>query len=134
MSNYNYWERLQKLNLMSLQRRREKLIITFVWMIKNNRIANSIDLKFSTNRKGIVKAILAPFPKIKGKILTIYENSFRIFSVKLWNKLPPTISEINNLSLFKKKLHEYLLLYPDNPPVKGYYHLNNNSLLDYNTK
>ena len=131
MNNYSYWERLKKLNIMSLQRRREKMIIIFVWMLKNNKVTNNINLQFSQDRKGNIKAQIKPLPKIRGRILTIYENSFSITSVKLWNKLPPKICEINNLSLFKIKLHDYLTLYPDNPPVKGYYHTNKNSLLDY---
>ena len=107
------------------------MIIIFVWMLKNNKVTNNINLQFSQDRKGNIKAQIKPLPKIRGRILTIYENSFSITSVKLWNKLPPKICEINNLSLFKIKLHDYLTLYPDNPPVKGYYHTNKNSLLDY---
>ena len=134
MDSYNYWERLKILKIMSLQRRREKMIIIFVWMIKNNKVTNSINLQFHTDRKGNNKVFIRPFPKkIKGELLSIYENSFIIKSGKLWNKLPSTISEIDNLTLFKKKLHEYLLLYPDEPPVNGYYHPNYNSLLEYSS-
>ena len=134
LANLNYWERLKKLKIMSLQRRREKLTILTIWKIKYNRAPNVIDLKFiETNTKKSVKAILKPLPKVKGSLLTLFENSFAIKAVKLWNKLPTEITLIDSFSVFQKQLDALLNLYPDNPPVKGYYHVNSNSLLDYRT-
>ena len=59
-------------------------------------------------------------PKVRGRILTMYESSFQIKAAKLWNKIPGEITNIDSLTLFKKKLNEYLLLYPDKPPITGY--------------
>ena len=130
-----YWDRLTKLGIMSLQRRREKLCIIFTWKIKNNVVPNVINLDFSWNpRKSITTATVKPMPRVRGKLLSSYENSFAIKSARLWNKLPPKLGEITKLSSFRRELDKYLSLFPDCPPVKGYFHVNTNSILDYNNK
>ena len=134
MRRYDYWTRLRKLGIMSLQRRREKQTIILVWKIKNNIITNDIGLEFKANKyNSIMKATLKPLPRVRGKLLSTYENSFIIRSAKLWNKLPPQLTEIITFPLFEKRLERYFALIPDNPPVHGYPHITNNSILDYNT-
>ena len=110
------------------------MTIVYIWKIKNNKVPNDINFQFSSNgRRSGNKAVVKPLPKVKGKLLSIYESGFQIRAAKLWNKVPNEITSINNLNTFKESLNDYLLLYPDKPPVKGYYHVNNNSLLDYQT-
>ena len=131
---FDYWTRLSKLGIMSLQRRREKLIILLVWKLKNNLIPNDIDLEFAKcERNGKTKAILKPLPRVKGKLLSSYEESFLIKSAKLWNKLPSRLTEISSFAVFQLKLQNYLSFYPDLPPVQGYYHETKNSICDYRT-
>ena len=134
MGDLDYWERLTKLNIFSLQRRREKLTILHVWKIKNEIVPNDINLQFSFNvHKSRFDAVVKPLPRVRGRLLSIYESSFQIKAAKLWNKLPSQITSLNNLSAFKEKLNKYLIGYPDRPPVTGYYHITKNSLLDYRT-
>ena len=134
VKDLNYWDRLKALKIMSLQRRREKLIILFVFKIKNNMVPNDIGLKFvCNNRRSHMQAVVKSMPKNRGKLLTLYENSFVVKAAKLWNKLPHQISTITSHSVFRNKLDAYLNLYPDCPPVSGYYHVNTNSLIDYAT-
>ena len=117
MHDLDYWARLKELNLMSLQRRREKLSILLVWKIKNNHIPNVVNLEFKKNPRNLkVKAILKPMPKVVGKCLSLYENSFCIKSAKLWNTLPSHLTEILDLNTFEKNLELYLKLFPDQPP------------------
>ena len=131
----NYWDRLSKLGIMSLQRRREKLSLILTWKIKNGIVPNVINLSFSWNeRKSTTIAALKPMPKVRGKLLSSYENSFSIKAAKLWNKLPPNLTVITTLNVFRRELDRYLSLFPDCPPVKGYCHQNKNSLLEFNTK
>ena len=83
MKDFDYWERLSILKITSLQRRREKLIILHIWKILNNIYPNSINLQFKEHhRTTAIKAILKPLPKIKGKSLTKYEESFQINGAK----------------------------------------------------
>ena len=134
MDNYDYWTRLSKLGITSLQRRREKFTITLVWKIKNNLIPNDINLEFKINKRNSqIRAVVKPLPRVRGKLLSSYENSFAIRAAKLFNKLPSKLMEISSLPLFKSRLEQYLSFYTDNPPVNGYYHRVKNSITDYRT-
>ena len=54
VQHLNYWERLKALNLMSLQRRRERYVILQMWKILHCVSPNDIDTQFSTPpRQGI---------------------------------------------------------------------------------
>ena len=84
MANLNYWDRLKQLDIMSLQRRKEKLVILHTSKIKNKFVPNDLKLEFKRNdRTSAVKAILKPMPRIKGSLLTSYENSFIILSATM---------------------------------------------------
>ena len=125
----NYWERLDFLKIMSLQRRRERILIINIWKIKNNIIPNTINLTFKLNqRANAIRAVLKPLPKIKGRILTCYEESFLINAPKLWNLLPGPLTQIDSLPIFKTALNTFLSKIPDKPPIPGYPFSSNNSL------
>ena len=132
MADLDYWGRLECLQIKSLQRRREIQILILVWKLKHNVIPNDVNLEFAQNKRNFkVKAVLKPMPKVKGRLLTSYEQSFIIKSAKLWNTLPSSLTEISDFSLFKIKLNNYVNLIPDKPPVHGYPHMTNNSIKDY---
>ena len=132
MREIDYWSRLEKLKIRSLQRRREKQIILHVWKILNNVYPNSINLEFKeTQRPKAIRAILNPLPRIRGRTLTLYESSFIINSVKLWRILPPKLTYIDDLNKFKLELDKFLNTIPDKPPLPNYPYLNKNSLIDH---
>ena len=127
----NYWERLKVLNLKSLQRRREVIIITHIWKIKYKIYPNSFNLKFKVFRRtGAEKAILLPLPKVGSRLQTLHEESFIIKSCKLWNVLPAHLTQIASLSSFKHQLNKFISSLPDKPPIPGYPYTNNNSLTE----
>ena len=133
MNQFNYWDRLKNLNIMSLQRRREKLIILHVWKILNNKTPNSIGIQFKFNERFFsIRADVKSLPSVRGSVLTKFENSFVIKSAKLWNIIPPNLTTITSLNLFKMKLENFLSQIADEPPLPGYpFRLNsNNSLLN----
>ena len=74
--------------------------------------------------------MVKPLPKVKGKILTTYDESFPILSAKLWNILPSKITKIDFLDSFKIHLDKFLDIIPDEPPLPGYPSNSNNSLLN----
>ena len=113
MRNFNYWERLKALNLKSLQRRREVIIITHIWKIKYGIYPNSFDLTFKVFRRtGAEKAMLLPLPRIGGRLQTLLEESFLVKSCKLWNVLPASLTHIDSLGSFKHQLFIiYLFIY-----------------------
>ena len=89
----NYWERLEKLKLKSLQRRREITILKHIWKIKNEVNPNSINLNFKHhNRTNSIKLVLPPLTKIVGNAQTKLEESFAIKGAKLWNALPSQLT------------------------------------------
>ena len=114
LRDLNYWERLNNLKLMSLQRRREKLMIVHVWKIKNNFFPNSINLSFKLHKRtNAMKAVIKPLSKIKGRLLTAYDASFIIKAGRLWNILPGKITQLTSMSSFKVELNNFLLTIPD---------------------
>ena len=133
VKDLNYWERLDKLKIMSLQRRREKIAILHIWKIKNQIYPNSIEVKFKKDRRSQAdRAVLRPLPKVQMGLVTKIDESFLIRSAKLWNKIPPNLTTITNYSTFKSELHLFLSKLPDRPPLPGYSFANHNSVLDIN--
>ena len=61
LSQLNYWERLKKLNLMSLQRRRERYTIIHTWKIANGAAPNDINMVFRRNQRLGLKIIPPKF-------------------------------------------------------------------------
>ena len=53
MKDLNYWQRLEALDLMSLQRRRQRYELIHVWKIHKGLVPNCVDMKFKTGRKGV---------------------------------------------------------------------------------
>ena len=54
LSELDHWQRLEKLKLLSLQRRRERYTIMHTWKIVNDQAPNNIDMSFySTARLGV---------------------------------------------------------------------------------
>ena len=71
----NYWNRLSKLKLMSLQRRRERYSIIHVWKILNGDAPNDIGMTFKTHQRHGIKAIIPPLnTKAQKSMSTHYDN------------------------------------------------------------
>ena len=135
MKDYSYWERLKILDIMSLQRRREKHIIIYLWKIKHNFLPNPVNITFKEHKRSqALKAVLKPLPRVRGRVLTTYEESFVIRSAKLWNVLPTPLTHISTLDKFKAALEKFLHTIPDEPPIPGYPCSSTNSLIDIRTQ
>ena len=132
----NYWDRLQYLQLMSLQRRRERYVILYMWKILNGKTSNDLNICFYDNpRRGILARVppLSLNSSLKAK--TLYDSSFAVVGPNLWNVVPKSIKSIESLVSFKANLDIFLKEFPDRPPVSGYIVQNNNSLTEwYNTR
>ena len=133
LQNINYWERLFKLKLLSLQRRRERYMIIHVWKILNNLAPNDINMGFNENKRLGTKVKIPAFSKTApSSVVRLYDESFAVHSGKLWNILPKEVTEVKTLDGFKVLLGKFLFQYPDEPPTKGYSARNRNSLIDWN--
>ena len=131
VSGLNYWERLEKLGLYSLQRRRERYCIIHVWKILWKFAPNDIEMAFHDNlRLGPV----AEIPKLKAKrqhTNTLRNQSFSCHGPRLFNILPKELKLLDTLPSFKLQLDKFLKLIPDTPPTPGYVAANSNSLIDW---
>ena len=129
-TDLNYWERLASLRLMSLQRRRERYIIIYMWKILQGLIPNSIRVQWHHNDRLGIRASLPPIPAHKTK-MSVHENSIAVIGPRLWNCIPAECTLVPTLESFKASLQTYLDSVPDLPPVCNYTTKNSNSLLDW---
>ena len=116
----HYWDRLSGLNLMSLQRRRERYCLLHLHKVIYNEVANDLNIKTQYNdRRGLSVTIPPILKTTKAKYQTLYDNSFTVFAPRLWNTLPKSIRDVEKFETFKSKLTAYMLSLPDQPPITG---------------
>ena len=127
----NYWDRLRFLQLMSLQRRRERYVILHMWKIFHQITSNDLNITFYESARFGTLANVPPLSPNNGKAQTLYDSSFCVKGPQLWNTVPKVIRNVDTFTNFKVKLDIYLKSVPDTPPVCGYYTQNNNSLLEW---
>jgi hypothetical protein len=119
----NYWERLKELNMYSLERRRERYLIIYIWKIIESRVPNCtlnpIDVYWSDRQGRLCKITKR---KGQGKYQSMREQTLAVRGPKLFNCLPPHIRNLQDVQLpkFKKALDDYLREVPDCPILKGY--------------
>ena len=129
LAHLSYWERLKKLGLMSLQRRRERYALFYMWKIHHGLVTNDLGITWDySSRRGLL-AIVPSLPCNVAKVNTIHDRSFKVIGPRLWNTLPKHINTRDTFSGFKASLDAYLMNIADCPPVAGYSRANNNSLL-----
>ena len=131
----DYWDRLKKLDLLPLQRRRERYILihSHTWKMANDLAPNDIKMVFKENARHGIKAIVPPLNnKSQQSVATHYENSFGVNVAILWNLFPRQVNSLTALGPFKVSLARFLEMFPDTPPTKGYTAITNNSLLEWN--
>ena len=132
LQHLNYWERLSSLNLMSLQRRRERYIIIHMWKIYSNTVPNSVGIEFMSPSRLGIKARVPPIIKSSSlRNQSLYDSSFAVMGPRLWNILPSHLHLIAEPQQFKTELTKFINQFPDKPPVRGYCYANTNSLLDW---
>ena len=147
MKNYyssDYWSSLSDLNLLSLERRRERYQIIYLWKIIENIVPNpcvsingieekSIDVRISPrNGRFCIQ------PNISRHCSTKLQNlcfaSFCIHGCKLFNILPNNVRGVTKCTsaAFKSSLDKFLELIPDTPHLPGlgkYCQAQSNSLI-----
>ena len=128
VSHLNYWERLNSLGLMSLQRRRERYCLLYMHKVLHKQVPNDIQICFSENARLGIKAEIPPLPRFRSHI-QLFDSSFAVRGPMLWNLLPKRLNNIVSFECFKVNLDRFLINIPDCPPTTGYTTANSNSLL-----
>ena len=122
----NYWQRLKHLQLYSLERRRERYMIIYVFKIITGIVPNIENDKFQVKltqnarlgRKCIIPSINTVSP---ASVASMVESSFPVQGPRLFNALPPDLRNFNGSTLsFKAKVDKFLLNVPDQPCMPGY--------------
>lgn len=131
LETLNYHQRLEKLNLYSLQRRRERYDIIHMWKIQQGIIPNDINLQFYQTPRHGWKCKPEKLPQRQIHLATIKHNSFSSRAAALFNLVPKNVKEAKTIETFKYKLDTFIRCIPDTPPVSNYVTVNHNSLLDW---
>ena len=133
MHALNYWEQLNKLGLYSLERRRERYRIFYVWKVIEGF---SPALKGISTYNHIRFGRLCHVPVIRqGPFHGLRNSSFSVKALQLFNSIPRNIRDLSGCSKdqFKNKLDEFLRKIPDEPQISGYVtcrHADTNSIVD----
>ena len=130
LQELTYYERLNRLKLMSLQRRRERYSILHLHKIIYQSVTS--DLNITTNyspRRGLFVNIPPILKGTKAKFQTLRDSFFTVSAPQLFNSLPQSIRDEEVYETFKSKLTTYLLNIPDHPPISG--ESSRNSVLHY---
>ena len=124
----HYYDRLKGLQLMSLQRRRERYYLLYLHKVLHEVVPNDINITFHHNdRRGLCANIPPILRHTKAKFQSMFDSSFAVLAPRLWNSLPKQIRREEKFEKFKSSLTRYLLSTPDEPPIQG--EPSNNSLL-----
>jgi hypothetical protein len=123
MYGLNYWEQLSKLGLYSLQRRRERYAIMYLWKMLERKVPPvGLPVTYMHPRYGR----LCKIPTVKStaldRVKSIRYSSFPILASKLFNCLPESVRKLEGCSTecFKAQLDKFLKKVPDEPQIQGY--------------
>ena len=133
LKNFNYHQRLRKLKLFSLQRRRERYTAIYMYKLSSGIVPNNLNLQFYTTRRGERKCHAPRLNAQNTHHSTLRHNYFTSTGPSLFNLLPAKIKEAETLESFKSQLDRFLWTIPDLPPTPGYPVLNRNTLLEWMT-
>ena len=124
----SYWQQLRELSMYSLERRRERYMILYVWRIMENQAPN-----FSHPDEGGIQSAwhprrgrncIIPTFNLRGpkQFQNVRDKSFGITGPRLFNILPAYIRNISGCTIntFKNRLDKFLATVPDEPQIRGY--------------
>ena len=113
----DYWTRLQKLKMLSQERRMERYRIIYIWKILEDLAPNcGVHLTVANERLGRKVKIPSLIPGGRQAIQSMREQSFQIHGARLFNCLPKKIRNIRIYQEdFQEALDRYLEKIPDQP-------------------
>ena len=137
MNGLSYWDRLKKLNLYSLERRRERYTILYVYKIYRGIAPNfeserwTIKTKYS-ERRGLHCELPSICTSATARVKTMVEQSFAVRGPRLFNSIPLSLRTGSlTFDSFKRHLDVYLSKVDDEPSLPNYpSRWSSNSLLD----
>ena len=133
MDNLNYWERLKALKIYSLQRRRERYKILYMWKMSNDLVPKSPSIEFrkTSRRSGVIAERRLGKSTCSKGVKTLIHNSFASSAVGLFNAIPAKVKDQLTIEGAKAELDRFLANIPDTPPTRNYSPSNDNSILKW---
>ena len=127
----NYWERLKALSLYSLQRRRERYTIIYVWKTLEGIVLN-VGIQVNEHPRRGRLCYVKRTETISQRIGSIVYNSFAMNGTRLFNAVPKAIRDLSGVTSdqFKHQLDRWLAAVPDEPPTPGYPSITSNSIIN----
>ena len=120
MKDLDYWQRLEALDLMSLQRRRQRYELIHVWKTYKGLVPNCVGMEFQIGRLGVqAKTQKYPYWADTKRASQLY-NSFSFRAPQLWNRLPREVNLSESLPGLKSNVGAFMNQFYDRPPVRGY--------------
>ena len=121
MSRLNYWEQLSTFKLYSLQRRRERYIIIYVWKILENLVPNFGIKSYINPRTGRFCIVPHVRSTVSSRVRTIRFASLSVNGPRLFNAMPQCVRNMVGCSteIFKATLDKYIVSVPDEPRVRA---------------
>ena len=118
----SYWEQIDKMNMLSLQRRLERYRIIYSWKVLENLVPNCgiQEVKASAeSRQG--RRLVVPDVDRKAATAKQLDQVFQVHEPKLFNCLPARIRNLSKVGLdeFKSALDKWLESIPDQPKIDG---------------
>jgi hypothetical protein len=132
VQHLNYWERLKRLKLYSLERRRERYIILYVFKILNGLVPNIGITAKHHQRRG--RECARPYVNDRVPTATKKRNAFIYKGPLLFNCLPQEIRNMTtpNIVKIKNEVDKFLMKIPDQPNLPHYYApVKNNSIIEH---
>ena len=137
IGHLNYWQRLKKLQLQSLERRRERYQIIYINKIIKGEVPNLTNDRFQiktidSGRRGKLCIIPPVKTSASARLKTITDSSFVVKGAHLFNVLPIKLRNHNGSSdSFKAALDNFLIKVRDQPCIPGYHQpATSNSLIN----
>ena len=113
------------MRIYSLERRRERYLIIYVWKVVQGLAPNllgedSVELAEYSQRRGRFCRIPPLNWRASASVRTLKENSFCVYGPKLFNVMPRCIRDFHgSLPTFKRKLDDHLTAVSDDPMIAG---------------
>ena len=123
LQHLSYWDKLQRLQIYSQERRRERYQVIFIWKICQGLVSGyEIPFTERNSRTGRL-AIPAQVSRqgVPASVRNAKENSLRVRGARLFNLLPSVLRNANHgdVLMFKNNLDHYLGDIPDQPTTRG---------------
>ena len=124
LSALPYWERLDRMNLLSTERRQERYRIIYTWKALKGLVPPcGITLAPATNNRSGQLAIVPPLSDSRSAIQSLRDRHLNVEGPRLYNTIPGDLRDLSiSLEAFKSGLDRWISACSDCPATPGRHH------------